>query len=232
MSDSPDTPRWLDRLREHKHSALLAALLLLAVLYPLLQAWLVRPWLFDTLFCFMLATAAFAVSHRRVLFLIALVLALPSISLIGGVSAAGAAAPRGLVVADYVLQFAFLAFVASAILDDVLRASRVTPEQIAGAICVYLLLGFTWASIYSAVDRLNPDAFAQPAEAADDPARRESSGEFIYFSFVTLTTLGYGDITPVSPAARTFAWLEAVVGQLFLAVLIARLVALGVAHRE
>lgn len=114
----------------------------------------------------------------------------------------------------------FLAFVTSRILGFILRARVVDTEVILAALCVYLLLGILWTEAYVAVAALDPAAFSVPAGSV-----RRALG---YFSFVTLTTLGYGDVTPVSGSARGLAVLEAIFGQLYLVTMIARLVAMQV----
>jgi hypothetical protein len=106
----------------------------------------------------------------------------------------------------------------------------VTADTVRGTLCIYLLLGFLWWSAYSIIDILDPAAFHFPeeteatrmatAELADEGGRPH----LLYFSFVTLTTLGYGDITPVNSKALSLALLEAIIGQLFVAVTIARVV--------
>lgn len=107
---------------------------------------------------------------------------------------------------------------------------RVTVRQIQGAIAVYLLVGLTWAILYQLCDLTLAGAFNLPVAHHLDPEK--SQEEFTYFSFVTLTTLGFGDITPVHPIARMFVILEALLGQLFPATLLARLVSLEIVHRE
>lgn len=112
----------------------------------------------------------------------------------------------------------------------VFSKGRITSDRTAGAIAVYLLLGLLWSMAYGVISAADPGAFK-----GLDPfslARPGAQQDFIYFSFVTLTTLGYGDMSPVSSIAQTLAWFEAVVGQLFLAVTIARLVSLEISHRE
>ncbi|MBE9029588.1 two pore domain potassium channel family protein [filamentous cyanobacterium LEGE 11480] len=105
------------------------------------------------------------------------------------------------------------------ILRDILLCQQVTVDTIRGSICVYLLIGFIWAFLYGIVASLDAQAFSTSILNATS-----SYGEIIYFSFVTLTTLGYGDILPVSPIARMLANLEAIVGQLYPSILIAILV--------
>lgn len=108
---------------------------------------------------------------------------------------------------------------------QVYRRGPVTVHRIQGAVAVYLLLGLVWASAYELVHHLHPEAFAGSLGAA-------SPQTWIYFSFVTLTTTGYGDIAPVHPVARSLAVAEALTGQLYLAVTLARLVALHVGARD
>ena len=133
----------------------------------------------------------------------------------------------GLRILFHLSTLLFLALNGGGVLAKVLRGGRVTPHRIQGAIAVYLLLGLTCAFGYSLIELLEPGSFNLPPAAAADGARM---GDFIYFSFVTLTSLGYGDVQPASSSARTLAILEALAGQLYLAILVARLVALQIAH--
>lgn len=117
---------------------------------------------------------------------------------------------------------AFLVFTTVMILKDVLGERLVTGDRISGAVCAYLLIGIVWGLLYAWIRLREPQAFSMAGTV--EPAVH---GEpMIYFSFITLTTLGYGDILPVSHAARTLALLEAITGQVFLVVLVARLVSL------
>ena len=100
--------------------------------------------------------------------------------------------------------------------------------------CIYLLLGVLWALVYSALELLAPESFTiMVAGGAGNEAMRFRADQAIfplYYSFITLTTLGYGDVVPSSPPARMLAALEAIMGQLYLAVLVARLVGLHIAQ--
>jgi hypothetical protein len=109
------------------------------------------------------------------------------------------------------------------VLGTVSRARAVTGRQIRGAVAVYLLFALAWAQLYELVEALAPGSFVFPQ------GHTAESGWFsplLYFSFITLTTLGYGDILPAHAAARSLAMLEALVGQLYPAILLARLVSL------
>jgi len=103
------------------------------------------------------------------------------------------------------------------------RAGPTTVVSIQGAIAVYLLFGLAWANTYLMVMQLNPHSFQSTVGLSTS-----SSTEWYYFSYVTLTTLGYGEITPLTRIARVLAIGEAVTGQLYLAVLIARLIGMEI----
>ena len=111
------------------------------------------------------------------------------------------------------------------VLALVLQRGPITTRRIEGAIAGYLLLGFSWAQIYELVALWHPGAFAGAVEG-------EGSLPWGYYSFVTLTTMGYGDIMPVHPLARAAAVLEALTGQLYLTILLARLVSLELQSRR
>ena len=102
----------------------------------------------------------------------------------------------------------------------VFAPGRITTDRIMGAVALYLLFGVVWGNAYEIVALADPAAF----NAAPDPGR--GIERWFYFSFVTLTTVGYGDVTPVSRAARVLAIGEALVGQLYPAIILARLVTL------
>ena len=118
----------------------------------------------------------------------------------------------------------FVAFVVFQFMRYILRAPQVNSEVLCAGISVYLLLGILWAVAYSLVWRADPRAFIFTINAAGDNTIDGFTS--LYFSFITLSTAGYGDIIPVSGAARMLAMTEAMTGILFLTVLIARLVAL------
>jgi Ion channel len=108
------------------------------------------------------------------------------------------------------------------LLVRVFERGPISGSRIQGAIAAYLLLGMGWAHAYAILSRLHPHAFTSTGTPLDTMAA------WTYFSFATLTTVGYGDIVPSGPAARMVAMGEALAGQLYLTVLIARLVALQV----
>lgn len=116
----------------------------------------------------------------------------------------------------------FCALSAMFALRQIFETYQISLNQLAGAVCVYLLFGFMFGLIYALVDRFFPGSFV-------GIERSGSSGDaisFIYYSFVTLTTLGYGDVVPIRPVARTFAYIEAVAGIFYIAILVGALVGL------
>lgn len=126
----------------------------------------------------------------------------------------------------------FIGFVEFQLLHFIFRAPRVNSEVLCAGISGYLLLGIIWTSAYLLVSRLHPVDLLHPelnpfafTVGATTP-HPLTQFEAYYFSFITLSTVGYGDITPISPGARTLAMMEAMTGTLYMAVLISRLVAL------
>jgi hypothetical protein len=116
----------------------------------------------------------------------------------------------------HVAVAAVLATSTVAILHRIAQHRIVTLATVFGAVDAYVLLGLTFAGAYSAVEGFTGDLFAGPADGFD----------VLYFSFITLTTVGYGDLTPVSDVARSLAVVQALLGQVFLVVLVARTVSL------
>ncbi len=121
----------------------------------------------------------------------------------------------------------FVAFTIFHILRHIFQEQEVTRDTIAAAAAVYLLFAIMWSFAYAVLEQLQPGSFA--IAAAETIGKRDV---FIYFSFVTITTLGYGDVTPVTYLAGSLAILEAVVGQLYLVVLVAWLVGMYVSRKS
>jgi len=128
-----------------------------------------------------------------------------------------------------VFRLIYYLLIFGSIMGYVLDQGRVTGDKIAGAISAYLLMGIIWSVVYSLFFHLQPESFMIPEHL-------QTSGivslRQLYFSFTTLTTLGYGDIIPQTHAAQSYAVMEAACGQVFLTVLIARLVALQIIHSQ
>jgi hypothetical protein len=220
-------------LARHRFGLLFAALLLFFALTPLAhQVWgepdPAQPYLLDGLLFFLvLAAVVVSVSQRRRQTLVALGLGLPA-ALLGLLHLL--VASDLVAVAHHAFAGTFLAYAIGVILRFLFASPRVTLDTLFASLCVYLLLGVAWALAYSAVDIFDPGAFAAAQQAgASAPVLTIGRGgkvTVLYFSFTTLTTLGYGDIVPRSPVARMLTSVEAITGQLYLTVLVARLVGL------
>ena len=173
------------------------------------------------LFSLVLLAGVLAVAERKAVLVIAIVLAVPAI--VGrwiNHFEPYIVSPVIFLTAALIL----IAFVVANLLRFVFRAPSVDMEVLCASISAYLMLGLMWAVAYWLVDQLTPGgAFSFNTNAGP---RSMNGFTGFYFSFITLSTVGYGDITPVSRAARWLAAMEAMTGLLYVAVLIARLVAL------
>ena len=119
----------------------------------------------------------------------------------------------------------FMLYLTILFLEHFFRQDEINREVIFGALVVYLLMGLMWGYGYTLLEHLLPGSFNHPASLSE-----LDLDAFDYFSFVTMTTLGYGDITPASDSARAMVMIQAITGQVYLAVLVARLVGLNIAQ--
>jgi hypothetical protein len=129
------------------------------------------------------------------------------------------------------VNFLCCGFLAAIILVQVFRKGRITAHRIQGAIAVYLLFGLMWGFLYQSIAFSTANAF-QFSPTLPPHSKEMLKTELVYFSFVTLTTVGYGDVLALHPFARMLVILEALIGQLFPAILLARLVTLEIMHRN
>jgi hypothetical protein len=203
---------------------LLLAILLYLGLGPVFREVLRLRAVFDALFSIILFAGIYAVSRERRQMVIAVALALPMFAYMW--TTAWCQAPWLRVTAGVSAIF-FFGYAITLMGRFIVEAHRVTRDVVYAAIIVYLLIGLMWASIFGVLAAVQPGAFG--VSQADI-----KSTDFIltYFSFVTLTTLGYGDIVPLTGPAYSLAILEAVIGQIYLTVLIARLVGLHIAQSQ
>jgi hypothetical protein len=123
----------------------------------------------------------------------------------------------------------FLLGISAALAGEVFRSKRIKLDQVLGGVVLYLNIGLTFAVAYTLVEHVSPGAFVLPQPAPGLPVHPTY---FAYFSFVTLTTVGYGDTLPVGAMARSLATLEAALGQLYPAIILARLVSIQVNQRD
>jgi hypothetical protein len=213
---------WLAR---HRYFILLVALLLLLVIYPLLHDVFHAAVLYEILLAGVTFTAVMTVIvHRRVrLVVLLLVIPLFAVSWTGRILP-GVSDPVG-VMAFHGTAALLLAVGVVEILISIYRGESVTADSVFGAFCGYLLLGVAFAHLFCILEVLRPGSFRGDLESMrqlQDFHLRHFN--LMYFSLVTLTTVGYGDIVATTGAARGLASVEAVAGQFYLAVLIAELI--------
>jgi hypothetical protein len=223
----PHARRWRDRTKQLRIGSM-AVLLALLVINVFVVPFTVAPesiWartVRDMLLSLILLTGVAAVSDRRgQRVVIALVAGAAILVRLSGWIFPPDEAP-GLV--DETTLFS-LGILGSVIGIKVFGAGVVTFDRILGAVALYVLIGVVWAEIYPLVYMRVPNAYGGIPNTRTPPDR----STWVYFSFVTLTTVGYGDITPVAHAARSLAILEALIGQLYPAIVLARLVSLHTA---
>lgn len=217
-----------------KHRLLIFTILLLAFLliFPFVhQQYMAYLVVMEAFFSMLLIGGIYVVSHNERLLTVAILMALLIFSIIWFNLFLQS---QDLLIFGLIAEVVFFIMTTAIIVSHVLEYKRVTADKIYGAISGYLLMGIVWALLYTTVEYVHPGAFKFGLNGHDvyrSPyAHPYYFVHFIYYSFVTLTTLGYGDILPINPVARALASLEAVFGQLYVAVLIARLVGLHIGH--
>ena len=217
---------------------LLMALILLSLIFPFIDSREIDPSIVDIFFAMVLLSGIRAVAKKRSQFIIGLALALISF----GASIYNFILPNGSPSAFWCTLFVmttdiiFLFYTGKIIIMDVLTGVRVTRNAIIGAICVYFLIGIIFTNIYLMIEMVHPESFSFcKNNSGENPVvdyNMPRYSEMLYFSFTTITTLGYGDIYPQTTASRIFCSFEAILGQIYVAVLIAHLVGLYAMYRS
>ena len=201
------------------HHVLLAFLLLLMVVQPI--AGETGRFFILLAFVAMLIACIVAVASRRVFLVTGLILGVPAICL----SFFPDAMTTALGAFFATVTLLFICFV---LLNRIVHHPTVTSASISAALSVYLMLGVMWAQAYRLVEYFLPGSFT----GITSTNAVELQGDLFYYSYVTLSTLGYGDVSPVSAPARSLAITEAVIGQLYLVVLVAGLVGMHLTQRQ
>ena len=144
----------------------------------------------------------------------------------------GAGQPMLHAILHHTLMIGFLGFAVGVILNNIFGRRAITGDDVLGAVCGYILAAGCFAHVYALTELAIPGSFSvvQESEALRDTHSRTAL--FNYFSMVTLTTMGYGDVTPLRPPATAIASIEAVFGQFYIAIVVAQLVGLRMAHAE
>ena len=127
---------------------------------------------------------------------------------------------------NLIVALLFYLFTTVIAFRSLLTGNRINLNMIMGSICVYILVGISWSIFYFFVSVIHPGAFNGVTEIG----AKQQFYDLLYYSFVTLSTLGYGDITPVTPIARTLAYIEALFGQFYIAILVASFVGMHISR--
>ncbi len=208
----------IDMLRKYRFLVLLVLLIIFALISPLIEIAGLRRGPLIVAFAVVIFAAANAASNRMAHNVTAGSLALVALAL--NLTKLVAAGPLFEILGD-LSAICLLGFTVGVILNRIARLEATNLNVLSGAAAVYLLLALIWALSYRVIGEVVPGAFE--GLSLD---RISAWTQYFYFSLTTLTTLGYGDITPVNPFARSWAAFEAIFGVFYVAVLVARLVSL------
>ncbi|PHQ36323.1 potassium channel family protein [Rhodopirellula bahusiensis] len=226
LARAPQTNRWLTHSR---HGELLLALVSLIFIQSCLSAEnVVHRVVINGLFFLVVLSAIRSFSGSK--------LRMWATMFIGGLAYAASwanemAGMKGLAVAsDVCFAFVFVSLI-HAVGVNVFGEGSVDADRIIGAVSIYFLIGLLWAFLYTLVELFEPGSFSFPVQEESLTQNARLISDFIYFSNVTLTTLGYGDVVPMSRPAKMLAVLQAMVGQLYVAIVIARMVGMQVSQR-
>ncbi len=213
-----------------RHAALLATLVFLLLALPILGTVLDQAPSFSVLLALVLIASVFVNIRQRNLFWVTA--AIGATAIVGSVVSEFVAS-LPLVVMTHALGLGLLGFTTVVLLNSLLQADHVSQDTLVGGMCVYLLIGLCFALAFVILTEVSPGALAYNGEPiVFDPAEPGAHAtRLLYYSFVTITTLGYGDVTPLHDVGQMLAVAEALVGQLYLAIFIARLVGLYVGGR-
>lgn len=208
---------------KYRFSCLLSSLLVLLIITPLVHDFTIVRIALSLFFSYILISSVFAISGKTLFLRIGILLAAPSFLLNWLYSYHQNLLIERIALSADIICFTYLTLV---LFLNLKQVSQITFEVIAAGLSVFLLLGLLWSFIFSLIESFFPGSFSGIDTAAGDPRFR-----FLYFSFVTLTTLGYGDVAATKPIAQSWTVLEAVIGQIYLVVIISGLVAIVISNR-
>jgi len=215
---------FIQALYQRRFFVLLVFILLTIVLTPFLDDFIETRILMDVLLTVIFFAIIFAIKSKRSQLIIASILVLP---LILSTWSHYIYDYTPLSLATRIFGALFFGYAVMIILQIIARSTEVTRETIFAAVVAYMLIALMWAFLYMILESLIPGSFAFPEQAAISESQR-----FHYLSFITITTLGYGDITPMTSKASALAMVEAVIGQIYMVVLVAWLVGMYVSRKS
>ena len=216
-----DTHR--QKFSENRFLILLVLILSTIVLTPFLDHFLKTKILMDIFLTLLFFSIIFAVKSKRSHLIIASILVLPLILSTWSIYFYDS---TQISIFTRIFGAMFFGYAVIIILQMIARSTDVTRETIFAAVVAYLLIALMWAFFYMILEMVVPGSFSFP-----DKNIRAETMQFEYFSFITITTLGYGDITPLTNRASALTLLEAIIGQIYLVVLVAWLVGMYVSRK-
>jgi hypothetical protein len=229
--------KWL--MERFSFYLMLALLLVIYIVAPLVFQTALGTFVLQVAFSLLCIAAVIAADPSRWVFRLTLALAVV-VFVVGWINEYHGYASHPLWFTKNLVSILFFGMLIFVLLRTILSAGRIDSRTICAALCVYFFIGLIFAHAYTLIHVSNPGAFDVGAKAELVKASASAQGlkgrhgaesmVFLYYSLVTLTTLGYGDITPQSPLAMSLSTTEAFLGQIYIAVLIAWLVGMSISH--
>ena len=203
---------------------LIVLIVALIVLGPFIEGFTGLKLSMDLFFSIIFITAIYAASQKRSHIIIAVILVIPTLFALWSKEIA---IGNTHITIGYICGLILFAFAVISILKYIFSHQVVTRQTISAAVVIYLLLALMWTFIYRLLENLYPGSFAIAHSKLLD-----AENIYLYFSLVTITTLGYGDITPIAPQVISLAVLEAIIGQIYLVVVVAWFVGMYVSRKS
>ncbi|MEK6981983.1 MAG: ion channel [Candidatus Micrarchaeota archaeon] len=204
---------------EDKMLFLLISLIASMILYPFLEGGGIQEVIIQAVFAFILISGVYAVSTSKRDLIISIALGVPAF--LSVIAVIIFQRDQLFHLLNYIFSMLFYAFTITRLLKYITHADKVDNNVIYAAICVYILIGVAWSTVYLTIEQFIPGTFIFSYKES-----LTARSDLIYFSYTTLTTTGYGDIVSTNSIGRAAAILESVTGVLYVAILISRLVSL------
>ena len=206
--------------QEYKYFLLFITVLITIIFNPLLNYLGIGSFMLDLMLTLVVISGInLAGSPKELAF--SLIMGLIAIILSWSSTPSASLATSPLALLEYIFLFIFFLYLTIRLIRQVIRSTTVTKHTLYGALTGYLLIGIMGASLASTIESLVPGSFSFSIETTDYASQLQL---FLYYSFITLSTLGYGDITPITPAAQSLSVAISLIGQIYLTVLVAMLV--------
>jgi len=215
-----------DKGRRSRLFYLLILLTALIIIYPILKDSPFQGVTLNSIFTFILIAIVYGIRGKRWIIFVGMIIGIPWLTVVWINLRLNVLSLR--IVSAILMTFLF-SYTLVILIRHIIEAKEISADLLYGAGCIYMLIGFAWSGICITMELIRPESYLQITAEGYKPV--SYSSDLVYYSFTTLTTLGYGDITPQLPISRSFAILEAITGVLFMGILIGTIVGIYVAHR-